>query len=118
MGFFVFFMKLFGLISRFVNGSCCVRVAHTTRMWIVSFLTFVSFLAISYACTHNDNPAMFNLAIGASIFTGISQSFGEAVYLGFLKGFPPDLIGDVSTGTGISGLFGTITLAVAGYCGI
>ena len=118
MGLFLFFMKSFGLVSRFVNGSCCVRVAHTTRMWIVSVFTFGSYVAIAYACIHDDNQSMFNLAIGASVFTGISQSFGEAVYLGFLKGFPPDLIGDVSTGTGISGIFATTTLALAGYSGI
>lgn len=113
MGFFLLGMKFFGLISRFVNGSCCVRVAHTKRMALVSIFTFFSFVAISYACSHDTNPKMFNVAIGASIFTGIAQSFGEAVYLGFLKGFPSDLIGDVSTGTGVSGILATFTLFFA-----
>lgn len=113
MGFFLFFMKLFGLASRFVNGSCCVRVAHTKRMAIVSVFTFISFVAIAYACSNNTNPTMFYVAVGASIFNGISQSFGEAVYLGFLKGFPSELIGDVSTGTGVSGIFATFTLFFA-----
>jgi hypothetical protein len=72
MGLFLLFMKVFGLISRFVNGACCVRVAHTTRMAIVSILTFFSFVAIAYACLNHENPAMFNVAVGASIFTGIS----------------------------------------------
>ena len=111
-------MKVFGLISRFVNGACCVRVAHTTRMAIVSIFTFFSFVAIAYACLNNENPAMFNVAVGASIFTGISQSFGEAVYLGFLKGFPSDMIGDVSTGTGVSGILATFTLFFAKWMNI
>ena len=58
------------------------------------------------------------MAVFASIFTGISQSFGEAVFLGFLKGFPSYMIGDVSCGTGFAGIFATSTLLSCKALGI
>jgi len=68
---------------------------------------------ISIACIYNTVPAMFWVAITASIFTGVSQSFGEAVFLGFLKGFPSYMIGYTSSGTGVAGIFATGTLLLA-----
>jgi hypothetical protein len=32
--------------------------------------------------------------------------------MGFLKGFPKYLVGDVSTGTGVSGIVATLTLTI------
>jgi battenin len=48
----------------------------------------------------------------------VSQSFGEAVFLGFLKGYPSGLIGDVSTGTGFAGIFATGTLLTSKAIGL
>ena len=53
------------------------------------------------------------MAVASSIFQGVSQSFGEAVFLGFLKGFPSEMLGDVSTGTGFAGILATFTLVGA-----
>ena len=111
-------MILFGAISRLVNGACCVKVAHTTRIAIVTIFTFGSFIAISLACFNDKNPDYFFVAVFASIFTGISQSFGEAVFLGFLKGYPSYMIGDVSCGTGFAGIFATTTLLSCKALGI
>jgi hypothetical protein len=72
MAFFLFYMILFGGISRLVNGACCVNLAHTTRIGIVTIFTLCSFLAISVCCFNDDNPAYFKVAVFASIFTGIS----------------------------------------------
>ena len=110
MGFFLFFMILFGAGSRLVNGACCVNIRSTTRIGIVTIFTFTSFISIAICCINKDISQFFYLAIAASIFTGISQSFGEAVFLGFLKGYPSDMIGDVSAGTGFAGIFATCSL--------
>jgi len=67
---------------------------------------------IAVACIYDNIPWMFWFAILSSIFTGVSQSFGEAVLYGFLKGFPSYMIGYVSTGTGFSGVFATAILLV------
>ena len=61
---------------------------------------------------------MFWVAVASSIFQGVSQSFGEAVFLGFLKGFPSHMIGDVSTGTGFAGILATFTLVFARAVGL
>ena len=59
---------------------------------------------------HDDNQNFFWVAIGASVFTGVAQGLGEAAFLGFLKGFPSILVGDVSSGTGFAGVFGNLML--------
>lgn len=107
MGFFLFFMILFGAGSRLVNGACCVKVSHMTRILIVTIFTFGSFILIAVCCFNEDIPAFFWVAVGASVFTGISQSFGEAIFLGFLKGYPSYMVGYVSCGTGFAGPFAT-----------
>ena len=111
-------MILFGASSRLVNGACCVNIKHITRAGIVTIFTSASFLMIAIACMNEEHQIFFVVAIAASIFQGISQSFGEAVFLGFLKGFPHDLVGDVSTGTGFAGIFATGTLLGAKAIGI
>ena len=40
------------------------------------------------------------------------------MFLGFLKGYPSELIGDVSTGTGFAGIFATGTLLGSKAIGI
>jgi hypothetical protein len=37
---------------------------------------------------------------------------GEAAIFGFLKGYPSDMVGDVASGMGFSGIFGTGCLLV------
>jgi hypothetical protein len=66
----------------------------------------------------SDSIFYFWVAVFASIFTGIAHSFGEAVFCGFLKGFPSYMIGDVSVGTGFSGIFATGTLLFAKWIGM
>ena len=70
----------------------------------------LSFVLISVATIHDDNKNFFWVAVGASVFTGVAQGLGEAAFLGFLKGFPPSLVGDVSSGTGMAGVFGNLML--------
>jgi len=72
MAIFLFFMILFGLISRQVHGACCVTIKHRIRMAIFFWLTFLSFIAISIACFYDHVPAMFWLAVFSSIFQGVS----------------------------------------------
>ena len=55
---------------------------------------------------------MFYLSLASSVLTGISCGMGEATFLGFLKGFPTNLVGAVSSGTGFAGLSGTGLLLI------
>lgn len=118
MGAFLFVMIFFGAMSRWVHGRFFVNVRHTDRILIVTVFTLSSFVLIAIACIYDTVSWMFWVAVLASIFTGVSQSFGEAVFLGFLKGFPSYMIGYTSTGTGAAGIFATGTLLAARALGI
>ena len=118
MGAFLFVMILFGCIARYCHGRFFVNVKHTNRILLVTVLTVLSFVMIAVACIKNSIAAMFWVAVLASVFVGISQSFGEAVFLGFLKGFPSYMIGFVSTGTGGAGIFSTGSLLLARFLNI
>ena len=73
-------------------------------------MTLTSFTLVAIACFNDDKPIMFWVAVAASVLVGISQSFGEAVVFGYLKGFPSSMIGDVSTGTGSAGPFASFSV--------
>ena len=72
MGFFLFFMILFGMISRYVHGACFVRVKHIYRILLVTFMTLTSFTLVALACFNDDKPAMFWVVVAASVLVGIS----------------------------------------------
>lgn len=97
-------------IARYANASWVVNWPHLNRSYIVTTFAILSFLLIAFATIYDKNKNFFWVAVGASVFTGFSQGLGEAAFLGFLKGFPSRLVGDVSCGTGMAGLFGTAML--------
>lgn len=72
MGVFLFLMILFGATSRYIHGRFFVRVRHTRRILIVTIFTIVSFILIAIACIEDTLPAMFWVAVLASVLTGIS----------------------------------------------
>ena len=113
MGIFLFSMIMFGALARYVHGRFFVRMRHTTRVAISTVVSILSFILIAIACMNAQLPSIFWLAVCGSIFTGVSSSFGEAIFLGFLKSFPSYMIGYTSMGTGAAGIFGTVKLLVA-----
>ena len=42
----------------------------------------------------------------ATIFTGLSSSWGEALAIAFMKFYPPEFVGSFSSGTGLAGVGG------------
>ena len=108
MGYFLFLMKGSGVISRYVNGACCVNISHIRRMLMVTVFSIFSFLLIAIAAENTQDILFFYVALFSSIFMGIAQSFGEACVLGFLKAFPLNMISDFASGLGFSGPFSTV----------
>ena len=49
MGLFLFLMIGSGVISRYVNGACCVNISHIRRMLMVTVFSIFSFLTIAMA---------------------------------------------------------------------
>ena len=82
------------------------------RSYIVSTLGIVGFLFIALASANAEVQSYFFVAIFASVCTGFSVGLGEATFLGFMKGFPSKLVGDVSSGTGAAGVSGTLILLI------
>ena len=72
MGYFLFFMRGAGVISRYANGACCVNIRHITRIMICTVLAIFSFLGIALASANTDDESYFYVAIFCSIFMGIS----------------------------------------------
>ena len=97
-------------IGRFVNAILLIRVAHATRGLIVAVLILFSFLLLALALREPDNYNSFYYAIFACLFHGFSQAFGEATAMGYLKGFPSDLVMTFGSGTGMSGFTGVFTV--------
>mmetsp|Transcript_26973 Transcript_26973/g.41102 ORF Transcript_26973/g.41102 Transcript_26973/m.41102 type:complete len:161 (-) Transcript_26973:685-1167(-) len=114
MAFILMFMIFFGILGRFLNGSLCIRMRHSVRIWFAAHLTLFSFLLISFACFAGLHYGinLFYLAVAASVFTGLAEASGEAALLGYMKGFPANMVSEVSSGSGFGGI--TATLALLG----
>lgn len=62
---------------------------------------------ISVSCKlPSDMIAAFFISLIASCVHGLTSCFGESVILGYLKGFPADLVVGWSSGTGFAGVVG------------
>ena len=72
MGYFLFFMRGAGVISRYANGACCININHKTRIIVCVALAVFSFLGIALASSNTNIQAYFGIAIFCSIFMGIS----------------------------------------------
>lgn len=76
-------------------------------MIINCFIIIFAYLIISMATTYNYYEAAFYFALLSSVLHGISTSLGGCTILGFCKGFPSELVGYYSSGTGFAGIFGS-----------
>ena len=103
-------MKLSGVITRYVNGACCVNISHKTRIIMVTMLSVLSFVSIAMASRFSKHIIFFYIALFASVLMGVASSLGEACVLGFLKAFPLNMISDFGSGTGFAGPFATLSL--------
>lgn len=113
MGLFLFLMSGFGVSFKLLHGVKCVNIPHMTRAWFFIISTTISFgLFVCITVSPNRSQVLFYLALFASVLQGCATSFGESLFMGFLKGFPNYLVGDVSAGTGLSGILAAGTLFI------
>eukprot|EP00826_Nyctotherus_ovalis_P029771 TRINITY_DN2361_c0_g1_i4.p2 TRINITY_DN2361_c0_g1~~TRINITY_DN2361_c0_g1_i4.p2 ORF type:complete len:189 (-),score=25.52 TRINITY_DN2361_c0_g1_i4:585-1151(-) len=67
----------------------------------------LGYLLISVSCLLSSTTVYsFFISLGASCIHGLTSCFGESVILGYLKGFPADLVVGWSSGTGFAGVVG------------
>lgn len=125
MGAFQFAMTGVSVLTRFANGTIFVNIRHLVRFWITAMLALAAFALISYASYKGDHAlpgedvsGYFAVSVGASVLVGMSCAMGEATFLGYCNGFPNNVVGYVSSGTGCAGLTGTgglLVLRAAGF---
>ena len=73
------------------------------------FMMAIAYILIAVSCimeSDDSDITPFIICIIASIIHGLTASFGASVILGYLKGFPPDLVVGWSSGTGFAGVVG------------
>jgi len=105
---------IFALITRIVNSKLFVKLSYKKRVnflcyWMIAgyFIMFLVLL-LNDTVLSNHNGLCFVLSFIPCFLLGSSYAFGESAMLGYLRLFPKTLLGGWSSGTGISGLFGSL----------
>ena len=100
---------MFSAVTKYINSAYLINLTHKSR-----FLFDVGYMASAYALTAImaiwKSEVAFWLILVSSIMHGSSAAFSESTAYGWIKGFPPRMIGAFSSGTGMSGLGGTLSL--------
>jgi CLN3 protein len=78
----------------------------------------IGFLIIAFVATFSHSKSAFFIALISSVMLGISSALGEAINLGFIKGFPSEVIGYYGSGTGFAGIFGSGILLLLKAAGL
>ena len=73
-------MTAVSIMTRYANGSILVNIPHLTRIRIVTFLQFLSYIGIAIASYYSNLNFMFYVALFASVLTGICIGMGEATF--------------------------------------
>lgn len=99
---------LFSSLTRIINSKWLIRMQHITRIMMVAFCIFASFIIIAFCCFYDTVNSMFSVSLLASVIVGAGCALGESVILGFLKTFPGNAIGYYGSGTGMAGITGAL----------
>ena len=91
-----------GMVARMLNMSLLDKSAFSRILAaaIVFFAAYILLFASVY-CS-------FLVAILAIVLIGGACSLGESVLLGYMKGFPAQVVGGFSSGTGMAGVAGAL----------
>jgi len=98
-----------GTLIRFLNAFFLYKHSVGSRIIATTIMNVVGIMII--ACSKyvgSTGTAHFWFALLGVTTTGTACSLGEAVLLGYLEKFPPTLVGGFSSGTGMSGVLGSL----------
>jgi len=98
--------------TRFVNAFFLLNFSHVSRILISTILMLLSFLLLAFSLMESDSLTGFYWCLVSCVLHAISQAFGEATILGYLKALPSDLVQTFGSGTGLSGFAGVISVLV------
>lgn len=100
-------MNLSAICATVVSARCLIRYRYAVRIVLVLALTSVAYAGIAATGLANSAAGFWICGVCAS-FGGFAQIFGETTNLGFLKNFPPEMVGAWGAGTGIAGIAGPL----------
>eukprot|EP00033_Pygsuia_biforma_P001179 GCRY01001340.1.p1 GENE.GCRY01001340.1~~GCRY01001340.1.p1 ORF type:complete len:404 (-),score=92.04 GCRY01001340.1:107-1318(-) len=107
LGVITFANSALGIVSRGVNAFWLESVGYGIRMTANGLFMLVGLLGVAVS-THVN----FVFCVCSVLFVGVSSSFGESVFLGYIRKFQPDLVSYWSSGTGWAGVGGALLYLV------
>jgi len=91
---------------RFLNSRFLIKIEHKKRIIFNTLYLAAGYIIIgSVAINYTEVGFAFSLL--ASLILGSGSTLGESTNLGFLKGYPSDLVVGWASGTGFAGISGT-----------
>ena len=105
MAAFQFMLIFFNLFIRVFNMKFFIKFKHTSRIIVNTIILMTAYIIIAITSRYETITA-FVFALIASSLMGAGSCFGESTVLGYLKGFPPEIVVGWSSGTGFAGVFG------------
>jgi len=91
---------------RFLNAKFLIKIEHKKRLIFNTFYLTVGYIIIGSVAIHYTEVG-FAFSLLASLILGSGSTFGESTVLGFLKGYPSELVVGWASGTGFAGISGT-----------
>lgn len=76
-------------------------------MFANSIMILAAYIVIAFCLFLNKYKAAFYISLLSSIMFGMGSALGESTTLGYCKGFPSNVVGFFSSGTGFAGIFGS-----------
>ena len=99
----------FGFFVKILNAFIYDYISYNVRFLIGGLLTIFGVLTVSVAkLLGSDDTFRFSVAIFGIVFVGLGSSYGESVALGYLERFRSKTIGGWASGTGMSGVAGSL----------
>ena len=86
-----------------LNTLFLVKYPPETRIFINSILQAISYILVGIGWIYS-----FEVAVCGTIFVGTTTAFGEVSHYAFLQKFPSEYVGNFVSGSGISGLTGSL----------
>ena len=98
-------LVIFSGAIKVINVRYLLIINHLTRVIISTIFMIIGFVLMSIATSATSSWG-FGVSMVATIFTGLSSSWGEALAIAFMKFYPPEFVGSFSSGTGLAGVGG------------
>eukprot|EP01113_Clastostelium_recurvatum_P040021 TRINITY_DN6178_c0_g1_i4.p1 TRINITY_DN6178_c0_g1~~TRINITY_DN6178_c0_g1_i4.p1 ORF type:complete len:443 (-),score=104.66 TRINITY_DN6178_c0_g1_i4:40-1341(-) len=94
----------FGFFARIINAFFLERIPYTYRVLANAVLMGLGMAGVAISINIG-----FWFCLLSIVITGIASSFGESVLLGYMKGYPSEIVNGWSSGTGMAGVAGSMS---------